>query len=195
MATTKTSMSARKSTAKKSNDAMTEEQNIVAVQQDQPAKPERKRPTAKNIPLTDLVCVKSCFYGTLTYISKKTGSIIEWNDFDAEQYLSVEELMYMRNTQPAFFKEQWIRLVGDNADDVFDFLHLERYCKTSFEFESFGDVFSLPVSEIESTISAFSDSMKESFARFAMECVQNGSLESLSIIHAIEHATGFDLLN
>lgn len=85
-------------------------------------------PVEKRTPevrLADMVCVRSCFYGNLVYVSKKTGAIVEWQNFDAEQYMTVEELLYMRNSQPRFFKEPWIRIVGDNADAVFKFLSLE----------------------------------------------------------------------
>lgn len=147
------------------------------------------------VQLTDMVCVRSCFYGNLVYVSKKTGAIIEWQNFDAEQYMTVEELLYMRNSQPRFFKEPWIRIVGDNADAVFQFLSLERYNTTALSYGSFADIFRMPVKDIETLVSGFGDSMKESFARYARMNILDDELTDLKVIKAIEHATGFDLLN
>ena len=150
---------------------------------------------APKVQLDDMVCVRSCFYGNLVYVSKKTGYIVEWQNFDAEQYMTVEELLYMRNTQPRFFKEPWIRLVGDNADAVFKFLSLERYNTSVLSYGSFRDIFAMPVEDIEAIVSEFSDSMKESFARYARMNIIDNELTDLRVINAISHATGFDLLN
>lgn len=154
----------------------------------------KKRPTIVSVPLTDLVCVKSCFYGNLIYKSRKSGSIVEWNDFDSEQYMSVEELLTMRNTQPTFFKEPWVRVVGDNADDVSSFLQLNRYCKNVLPFEELNELFELSASELKDTVSALTPSMQESIARYAIEKINNGTFDELKKIRAIEDATGFDLM-
>lgn len=155
------------------------------------------RPTAKKrieIDLNDIVYVQSCFHGNLFYKSKRNGSIVEWQTFGEDQPMSVDELMYMRNTQPTFFKEQWVRLVGDNADDVFAFLHLDRYCKNNLKFDNFDDVFMMTADEIESTVKEFTVSLRESFARRAKELYDAGELENLKVIKAIERATNFKLL-
>lgn len=154
----------------------------------------KKMPTVVEIPLTDLVCVQSCFYGDLIYVSKKSGDVIEWNEFGSEQYLSVQELLYMRNTQPAFFRNQWIRFIGDNADEAFNFLHLERYCKNRIDFDDFNELFSLSEDEIEDVVSSYSASMKESIARFTIEQIENKTLDNLSTIRALQKATGYELL-
>lgn len=159
------------------------------------AEPVRPAPAKKvEVSLNDIVYVQSCFHGNLFYKSKRNGSIVEWQQFGEDQPMDVDELMYMRNTQPTFFKEQWIRLVGDNADDVFAFLHLDRYCKNNLKFDSFDDVFAMEPDEIEMTVKAFTPSLRESFARRALELVESGELENLKKIKAIERVSGYDLL-
>lgn len=157
-----------------------------------PSPAEKRTP---KVQLTDMVCVRSCFYGNLVYVSKKTGAMIEWQNFDAEQYMTVEELLYMRNSQPRFFKEPWIRIVGDNADAVFQFLSLERYNTSTLSYGCFADIFRMPVEDIEELVSGFGDSMKESFARYTRMNILDDELSDLKVIKAIERATGFDLLN
>ena len=156
------------------------------------------RPTPKKrvqVDLNDIVYVQSCFHGNLFYKSKRNGSIVEWQQFGEDQPMDVDELMYMRNTQPTFFKEQWVRLVGDNADDVFTFLHLDRYCKNNLKFDSFDDVFEMNPAEIEMTVKEFAPSLRESVARRAKELCDDETLCDIKTIKAIERATGFTLLS
>lgn len=152
-------------------------------------------PKKVNVSLNDIVYVQSCFHGDLFYRSKRNnGFIVEWQQFGEEQPVDVDELMYMRNTQPTFFKEQWIRLVGDNADDVFEFLHLDRYCKNNLKFDDFDDVFAMESDEIEMVVKSFTPSLRESFARRALELIETGELDNLKKIQAIERASGYSLL-
>lgn len=185
--------STKKPTAAKAQVVTAAQTNGEPVAQAGSPSPVEKR--TPEVQLTDMVCVRSCFYGNLVYVSKKTGAIVEWQNFDAEQYMTVEELLYMRNSQPRFFKEPWIRIVGDNADAVFKFLSLERYNSTVLSYNSFADIFRMPVEDIEELVSGFGDSMKESFARYARMNILDDELTDLKIIKAIEHATGFELLN
>lgn len=154
----------------------------------------RKKLTLADVPLTELVEVQSCFYGNLIYVSKKTGYRIEWNEFGATQYVSVEDLLAMRNSQPAFFVNQWVRLIGDNASDVINFLQLEKYYSKTAGFDSFDDIFKLTPAKIEDVVSTFTDSMKESFARYTYSVLSEGELDlTIKKIEAIEKATGFEI--
>ena len=155
--------------------------------------PARKRLTLADVPLTELVEVQSCFYGKLIYVSKKTGYVIEWNEFGTTQYVPVEELLTMRNTQPTFFSNQWVRIIGENAVDVINFLQLEKYYSKTIGFDSFDDIFNGSPQKIKEIVSSFTDSMKESFARYTYSLMQSGGLDSLKKIEAVETATGFEL--
>lgn len=146
------------------------------------------------VELSDVVYVQSCFHGNLIYISKRTGLRIEWQRFGEEQPLDVDELMYMRNTYPKFFREQWVRLVGDNADDVFAFLHLERYCKNNLKIDNFDDVFEMEPEVLVSVVKEFAPSLRQSLARRAMELIDSGELVNLNTVKAVEKATGVNLL-
>lgn len=204
--TTKKSTSSNAAKSKSSTAATKEKVQVATVTNEMsvyvpvpPAAPVARtdaRPAVKRVEvkLTDIVYVQSCFHGDLFYKSKRNGSIVEWQTFGAEQPMDVDELMYMRNTQPTFFKEPWIRLVGENADDVFEFLHLDRYCKNNLKFDTFDDVFDLEPAVIEQTVREFTPSLRESFARRAEELIKNEELNDLKKIKAIEAATNFELL-
>lgn len=153
----------------------------------------KRKITSTKIDMNELVNVQSCSYGGVVYISKKTGYRIEWPEFGTIQMMTVDELMTMRNSQPAFFKNGWVRLVGDNADTVKQYLQLERYYKNDLDFEDFDEVYELSADEIIAVVSELSDSMKESIARRAIDLIKDGTIDSKKKIAAIETATGFDL--
>lgn len=197
----------KKTTTKKAKPAVEAESidEAVLIETEVEAEPAEAAPVEKvtrpahkkrvQVDLNDIVYVQSCFHGNLFYKSKRNGSIVEWQQFGEDQPMDVDELMYMRNTQPTFFKEQWVRLVGDNADDVFTFLHLDRYCKNNLKFDSFDDVFEMNPAEIEMTVKEFAPSLRESVARRAKELYDDETLCDIKTIKAIERATGFTLLS
>lgn len=187
-------MATKKKTSTEAEIIETPQPEDVSPVVEEPKKTTRTAPKRVTVDLNDLVCVQSCFHGNLFYKSKRNGSIIEWNRFGEDQYMDVDELMYMRNTYPTFFKEQWIRLVGDNADDVFAFLHLDRYCKNNLSFDSFDDVFEMDTATMTKVVKEFAPSLRESFARRAMELIENETLTDLKTIKAIEAATGYKLI-
>ncbi|MPL95075.1 hypothetical protein SDC9_41238 [bioreactor metagenome] len=190
MANTKTNSATR---AKSSAVPKTKTETTAAAEQAPVTETKKKRLTLAEVSLNDLVEVQSCFYGSLVYVSSKTGYRIEWGEFGASQYMPVEEVMTMRNSQPTFFTNQWVRIIGDNASDVMNFLQLDRYYSKTAKVDSFDDLFAYTPAKIEEVVSTFTDSMKESFARYTHSLVQNGEIDSIKKIDAIERATGFEI--
>lgn len=156
-------------------------------------KPAKKRVTADKIDLNDLVEVRSRFYGGLTYISRKTGYRVSWGEYDSFQYLTIDELMAMRNTQPQFFTNNWVVLVGDNAEDVKSFLQIDRYYKGFDAVDGFDELFSYEPDEILEVVGKMSGSMKENVARRAYALIKSGELDSVKVIAALEEACGYEL--
>lgn len=143
--------------------------------------------------LNDLVEVESCFHGELSFVSAKTGNKAFWGKFGSNDYLTVEDLMSMRNSQPAFFKNNWIALVGDNAEDVFEYLQLGRYYKNYHSKEDFDELFSMEPEELKEVLDRMNDDFKENVARHAYALIQEGRLDSNRIVEVVEKSTGFDL--
>ena len=166
-------------------------ENTVVVEQEKPKAPKRK-PLPK-VDLNELVEVESCFHGDLNFVSAKTGRRANWGEFGSVDYLSVEDLMSMRNTQPAFFKNNWIILVGENAQDVFDYLQLGRFYKNYRSLDDFTELFSMSPEDLKAALDDMNAESKENVARHAYALIQEGELDSVRIIEVIENSTGFDL--
>lgn len=156
-------------------------------------KPAKKRVTSDKIDLNDLVEVRSRFYGGLTYISRKTGYRVSWSEYDSFQYLTIDELMTMRNTQPQFFTNNWVVIVGDNAEDVKSFLQIDRYYKGFDAVDGFDELFGYEPDEIIEVVGKMSGSMKENVARRAYALIKSGELDSVKVIAALEEACGYEL--
>lgn len=152
-----------------------------------------KRKVIKEVSLLEIVTVVSNFYGQLSYTSKKNGYITEWSRYGEEQPMTVEELMTMRNTQRKFFERNWIRLVGDNAEDVIAFLQLERYFPKESANVDLEQIISMSPSEIRKIVPGLSASLRESLARLTMEKINAEELDSMIKITALEESCGFKL--
>lgn len=155
--------------------------------------PMKKRITLKDIDLNDLVEVKSCVYGTLEYISKKTGYRVRWSEFGQTEYMTVEELLVMRNSQRAFFEDQLIVLTGDNAADVINFLQLEKYYSHISDVEDVDKIFTTPPSKIPGVLKHFTDAAKENIARRAYDLIQQNELTDMQVIKVLEKSLGYQL--
>lgn len=145
--------------------------------------------------LTDKVCVTSCFYGSLTYINKHTGFTVEWDHFGDTAYMTVDELIAMRNGQRAFFENQWVLLTGDNADAVIEFLQLEKYFDTITSVQDIDNLFSCSPEELPGVLSRFNHSAKETIARRAKELVDSRQLSDINVIRVLEELLGFELIS
>lgn len=145
--------------------------------------------------LTDKVCVVSCSYGSLIYVNKHTGFTVEWDHFGDSAYMTVEELIAMRNGQRAFFENQWVLLTGDNADAVIKFLQLEKYYTTITSVQDIDNLFQCTPEELPGVLSRFSSSAKETIARRAKELVDDQRLSDINVIRVLEEALGFELIS
>lgn len=162
-----------------------------------PPKAAAEKPVARKkitpVDRNDLVEVRSCVYGELNYVSYSTGNRITWQTFDDPNWITVADLMEMRNSQRAFFEKNWVVLVGDNAKDVMQYLQIERYYKTISTIEDIDEIFNYPVEDVPAIIEKLSDSTKETLARRAYALINSGELDSKKMINTLEDVLGYDL--
>ena len=100
----------------------------------------------------ELVEVKSNFYGTLFYKSKVTGFECEWSNCGDVNLLTIAELQNMRNGQRDFFSENWVMLVGDNAEQALDWLQIRKYYSDIVELDDLDEVFTWSPEKIETVV-------------------------------------------
>lgn len=142
----------------------------------------------------ELVEVKSNFYGTLFYKSKVTGFECEWSICGDVNLLTIAELQNMRNGQRDFFSENWVMLVGDNAEQALDWLQIRKYYSDIVELDDLDEVFTWSPEKIETVVTKVARGAKDSIAMRAYDLIESGSLDSIKTIKAIEAATGYVLM-
>ena len=155
-------------------------------------KPAKKVLRVKDVDLKELVEVRSCVHGGLFYKSKE-GFIAEWSSFGDSVFMSVEELLKMRNQQVSFFEKNWIMITGDNSADIVNFLQIEKYYKDIPGVDDIDKIFDYSPKKIISEISKLPASMKETIARRAYYLIQDKKIHDTLKIEAIEEGSGYKI--
>lgn len=162
----------------------------------------KKKLSINNLPLNTAVLVRSNCFGNLVYISRKTGFITEWTDTHTPQYLTLEELLIMGNTQPKFFIKNWVVIDGfvdkEYADmftveDILDFLHIKQHYKHLLCPEDVDQLFKMQPAEIEKRLLNSTNINRDFIIIRANELIENRELDSLSVINTLEKIFGCEL--
>ncbi|MBL4950991.1 hypothetical protein JK635_01895 [Neobacillus sp. YIM B02564] len=128
--------------------------------------------------------------GMLVYISKKTGLETTWVEHDAEEYLTVGELLTMRASQPKFLTEPW--LVIDD-EDASEYLDLKKLYDKLVGIEDLDEFFEKPVSEMEEILNKIPRGLKETIGIRARKKIEDESLYDTRKIKLIEEKLKIDL--
>ena len=137
----------------------------------------------KVIPMDALVMVKSAVNGKLVYVSKRqTGYMETWNGLGEEIPMEMAELYSMKNTDRAFFTENWIEVDPIVLRD----LQMERFYKDAISVADLDNIFNLEGDELRQAISNMKENTKNAFALEAVKRVENGTLTNFRTISIIE---------
>lgn len=149
-----------------------------------------------DIPSNLLIPVKSGLHGILTYSSKKTfGYTVDWDDYGSIEFMEYGELLSMRNTQKAFFENNWIFIEdtdGYAAEDVYKALAVDKYYNSVIVGEDLERLFLIDPNDIEETVSKLSSGIKQNIASIAKERIGTGEFDSNNRIKALEKALGLE---
>lgn len=157
---------------------------------------EIKQPEKKTYAPNDEIMTTSCTAGELIMIGRKTGRYYSWanygdktpveyQDLKAEQYISGSQYIY----NPLF-------LIDDE-----EFLSLPENKKVANVYEhilnadDIEKIFSLDNISFEKTVEKLPKGIKNSLKSIAAERIQNGSLDSITKIKALDRILGTDFFN
>ena len=138
-------------------------------------------------------CVSLVRSGRLIYSSKRQmGYSVIWRNYMDTQYIELAELMAMRSSDPMFFSENWIMIDDEfeHKDAVVQKLRIKDMYVNAPNMLELERLFVMPVDEMVHKIKSMSVSLKESVYLHAKEAVENGTLDSMRRIKAIEGALG-----
>lgn len=163
---------------------------------------EEEKEPIENIPLNATVWVKNNSVGKLVYVSKRTGFLTEWQNNGADQPMSLEELIMMRNTYIKFFKSNWITIKGFvsakykdlySVEEIYEFLQVKQYYTSSLCPNNLDDVFQLTPEEILKRVPNMSAGVRSSILIRANDLIESKKIDSISVVEALEKALNCEL--
>ncbi len=195
MPNTTTGSKIRKTTASaKTQKKMEEADPVVATVTAEVTTSSEEKPSykvKKDLNPNMMVTVKNGFNGTLVYKSKRTGEVFVWDSFGSEQEMELQDLKSAKNTYKAFFVNNWF-LFDD--PEIIEWLGMSQYYKHALNTESFKELFTSTPEEIKKTVAKLSAGQKKSAAFRAKQLIQNGEIDSIKIINALEESLCVDLI-
>lgn len=148
-------------------------------------------------PDMEVPCVDMVRDGRLYYASKRTvGYTVVWDGFMDVQTIELQELSYMKATDSAFFKENWIAIPASfpYRDEVLKYLHIEKFYSDSIDPYTIDGLFEMSIESMVDRINAMSGSMRDAIAKVAREAVESGKLDSFKRIAALQDVLGCKLI-
>ncbi|AZV43720.1 hypothetical protein BAOM_3111 [Peribacillus asahii] len=153
-------------------------------------KEEKQVKRKKQVDLDILVSCRNVTDGLLVYVSKKTGLETIWSEYDAEEMLTVGELLTMKASQPKFLKEPWL-IIDD--EDVAEHLGLTKMYEDLVEIEDLDEFFESPVSEMEQVLTKLPKGLKETVSIRARKKIEDETLYDTRKIRLLEDKLKIDL--
>ena len=135
--------------------------------------------------------VRNGFHGHLIYTDSGTGETYEWDQFGDTIDLTIATLQKVRAGQRRFFEDNWF-LIDD--PEVIEFLNIGQYYKNALSFDEFDTIFELGADEITERIKTLSAGQKRGVAFAAVQKIEDGTLNNLNTIRALEAALDVDLI-
>ena len=152
----------------------------------------KERITPKEIDIHQYIPVKNGFQGMLSYTSKRSGELFEWERFGDEQEMELQELKNAKSSDKGFFQNNWF-VFDDEHQWVIDYLGVGAYYKNALKPEQFDDVFTKSPEEIRALIEKMPAGQKASLGYRAIQLMSEGGIDSLKVIATLEDALGVQL--
>lgn len=169
------------------------EKDVAPVVQEVKSNRRKARKELPNIPLNELIPVVSRNEGELFYKSTKTQQETYWKHYGDLQYLSFDEILNLRASQPRFIDDAWI-VIDD--EEVIEFLGLGDKYDQFFHIEDMDAyILNSTVDELKKEISVLPAGIKTSIGVAAKRLVEEDVLDSRGKILALEDKLGICLIN
>ena len=157
----------------------------------------------KNVQIDDrtMIKVKSIYYGQVNYKNKRSGEQTIWENIGDIQVMPFGELRIMKAEQVAFFKNQWLMIVGvadgesctATPAEICKALVIDRYYSNFINPEDFGALCEMSTSVIKERVALMSDAAKDNLIVALNELIANGTLDSIKKIKTFEEVLGCEL--
>lgn len=148
-----------------------------------------------------LVRVKSNVFGKLIYVNKRNGEKTVWDGVGDVQIMTIGDLRMMRAEQNAFYRNQWILILGPlegsgdgvTCADIYDALGIKQYYVNYIDPSDLSGIIGWDDTEIEERVSMLSRAQRDNLIVALNTYIENGRLDSIRKIRTFEKALGVEL--
>jgi hypothetical protein len=177
--------------AKAKSEVKDSKETVVVTTPTQPTVEKKAEPVKKkDLDRNMMVSCRSIVQGELTYVSRKTGLETSWANFGDEEYIDLGELMTMKAGQPKFLNNPWIMI---DDQDVVEYLGLKAMYDKIVAVDQLDEFFYKQVDEMIEILKKAPKGTRKLIADTARVKVEDGSLDSMRIIKALENELTIDL--
>lgn len=130
------------------------------------------------------IVVKNICGGMCTYISKKTHMEYNWNETGAEEYMSIDEVINMNNSDPRFFRTScWLEPMDDRVKQG---LGLSKNYEIISKVSDIDNLITMNIDKITELVSGLDKEFKKSLTGEIYNKILNKELRDTLIIETFE---------
>lgn len=142
-------------------------------------------------PDSPIVC-RSVRRGNLSYVSSKSGMSYEWLGYGDTCEVMYSDLMALKSAKSPFVFAPWFIIEDEELVSQWK-KELEPIYAPFSGFESLEDIFSLTPEEFKNILKSSPQGFKDAVTALACEKINDKTLDSVSIIKAIDETLGTSL--
>lgn len=162
----------------------------IAKQSIEETQPTLQRKKRIEIDRNEMIPCRSTVNGELIYISNRTKAKYIWEDFGVTLDLEMGELLDMNGSNRKYIHDGYI--VVDDAE-ASEYLGLTKIYDEIAHIDDIEVLFGKSAEDLLVVLPKLPKGMRESLATKARSMVEDGSLDSIGKIRAIESVLGVDL--
>lgn len=151
-------------------------------------------PTKRVFAKDDLIPVRNLFAGASVMIGKRTGNKYVWDDFGDEQYVEYDDLKSaVLNKRSDFIYSPSLLILDDDFID--EFPYLKNFYANMMTPEDLEDlVKNGSEEEFRTKVQSMPTGLKDTVKGLVATMIQEGTLDSVKKIRAIDELLGTELL-
>ena len=178
--------SMRKRSTTKVKETVVEQENVTV---------EKKQSNKSYNPGDEINCF-SITAGELIMIGRKTGNVYRWANYGDVTAVEYQDLKSEKlNSKSPYIYDPLFVIDDDELLATKDFAAVSEIYKNILTVDDIDDIFNLDTVSFRKMLKNLPKGFKETIKSVAVTKIQDGSLDSVNKIRAIDEITGTDLFN
>lgn len=148
-----------------------------------------KKPVKKQVDLSEMVPVINMSQASFEYTARKGNGYLLLENYLDTDYMTIEDLQIMKNTQRGVFKKGWLFI---DDEDAVEYLGLKKEMDAILSEDELNEFFTLDTETIQNKLQNYSTGMKENIYHALKIKFNNDEVSNVKTIKTIENSLGID---